>query len=141
MTDYEAHRRLALLFSPGVPLLAAGVLLHAEGWRVAAWPCLVVGTVATALFLGNLGEFLALWRWRRRRCPACGSPFRVNSVTDLGMTGQYRQDTDRVCRHTLSYDLTCAACGRRFCFDSGGTCLGPADPPAGPLSPVLRGEG
>ena len=123
MTDYVAHRRLALLFSPGVPLLAAGVVLHVSGWRAAAWPLLILGTVATALFLGNAWEFFNLHRWRRRRCPACGLPFRVDSYADVGMTATFDL-CDGVCRHTAYYDLACHACGSRSRFDDAGRCLG-----------------
>jgi hypothetical protein len=91
---------------PGAALLAAGVLLHASGWRLAAWPLLVTGTVATALFLGNAGEFVRLHRWRRRRCPACGAPFRVDSITEVATTRVHTL-SDGVCRHTAHHDLAC----------------------------------
>ena len=124
MTDYVAHRRMALIFSPGVALLAAGVVFHVSGWRFAAWPLLVIGTVATALFLGNAGEFLSLHRWRRRRCPACGSPFRVESISDIATTAAFTR-TDGVCRHTVHHDLACPCCGSKFRFDAAGRCVGP----------------
>jgi hypothetical protein len=126
MTDYVAHRRLTLILSPGVALLAAGVVLHVSGWRLSAWPPLVVGTVATALFLGNLFEFLRLRRWRRRRCPACGSPYRVEFLTDIGFSARYDL-SDGVCRHSLHYDLTCKSCGTKSRFDGAGRFVGPSD--------------
>ena len=125
MTDYVAHRRLALVFSPGVPLLLAGVVLHASGSPRAAWPLLILGTVATALFFGNASEFFNFRRWRRLRCPACGSPFRVDSYDDVTMTDTFVLFDNDVCRHTTCYSLACHTCGSKSRFDDAGRLVGP----------------
>jgi hypothetical protein len=79
------------------------------------------------VFLGNAGEFLGLHRWRRRRCPACGSPFRVESVTDVATTRTFTL-SDGVCRHTVRHDLACPSCGSKSRFDAAGRFVGPAEP-------------
>jgi hypothetical protein len=100
------------------------VVLHASRSPRAAWPLLILGTVATALFLGNAWEFLNFRRWRRLRCPACGSPFRVESYGDVSMTATFDL-SEGVCHHTTCYDLACHTCGSKSRFDAAGRLVGP----------------